>query len=76
VIRFPTRSTQSNTRGLTVRGYADEADVFLVHCPQNGRTYAVPVDEAPPTGMYLRIRPPTNGQIEGIRWAKDFELPG
>lgn len=76
VIRFPTRSTQTNTGRLTQRGYDGDAELFLVYCPANRRTYAVPVNEAPSTGMHLRLAPTTNDQAQGIRWAKDYELPG
>jgi hypothetical protein len=40
VIKFSTQSVQSNTRRTVARGYAKEADLFLVYCPDNGRTYA------------------------------------
>jgi hypothetical protein len=75
VVLFPTRSVRSNTRRFTTRGYVGDADIFLVHCPQNGQTYAVPVDEAPADSMFLRLRPTANGQMEGIHWARDYELP-
>jgi PD-(D/E)XK endonuclease len=76
VIRFATRSTRRNSRELSQRGYAGEADVFIVYCPDNRGVYVVPVDEAPATGMYLRLAVASNGQSQRIRWAKDFELPG
>lgn len=76
VVRFATRSVQSNTRGSSKRGYVGEVDIFLVHCPQNRRTYAVPVEQAPADHMYLRVRPTANGQAHGIHWANEFELPG
>jgi hypothetical protein len=59
------------------RGYAGEAELFLVYCPETSRTYAVPVDEAPVNSqMYLRVDPPVNGQARGLNWASDYELPG
>jgi PD-(D/E)XK endonuclease len=75
VVRFWTRSIQSNLRRSIKRGYVGDVDLFLVHCPENGRTYAVPVKGAPNDCMFLRLSPPGNGQARGIRWAKDFELP-
>jgi hypothetical protein len=75
-VRFSTQSTQSNTARRIVRGYAGDADAFLVYCPETDRIYAVPVDEAPVGYMYLRVDPPLNGQTHSIHWARDYELPG
>jgi PD-(D/E)XK endonuclease len=75
VVIFSTKSTRSNTRGSFTRGYDGDAEVFLVYCPETGRIYAVPVDDAPAGYGYLRVDPTRNGQSEGIRWARDYELP-
>jgi hypothetical protein len=49
--------------------------LFLVYCPQADRVYALSPDEvASPSGS-LRIDPTGNGQMKGIRWAADHELP-
>jgi hypothetical protein len=72
---FATQSTRSNTRKAVSRGYLGDADLFLVHCPQNGCTYAVPVKDAVTGKMFLRVTPPANGQAKGVRWAKNYELP-
>jgi hypothetical protein len=75
-IVFSTRSVRSNRNGTYVRSYTDEADVFIVHCPETDRIYAVPVGES---GVLktasLRVTAPANGQTKGIRWAADHELP-
>ena len=73
---FYTRSIRTNRTEILKRGYLGEADVFLVHCPENQRIYAVPVEEAPGDCMSLRVAPPLNGQARRIRWAQDYELPG
>jgi hypothetical protein len=73
---FSTRSCRSNRSGISTRAYTDEADVFLVHCPDTDRIYAVPVGESGVlTEASLRVTPPANGQMKGIRWAADHELP-
>jgi hypothetical protein len=75
-VRFSTQSHQSNnTERPVARGYAGEADIFLVYCEATSRVYAVPVDEAPVGYMYLRVDPPRNGQLRGVRWAGEYELP-
>jgi PD-(D/E)XK endonuclease len=76
VIRFATRSTRLNSRGVVFRAYTGEVEIFLVYCPETDRIYAVPVDDVPPTDGWLRVDPTRNGQQEGVRWARDYELPG
>jgi hypothetical protein len=76
-VRFSTRSCRSDTRRTYVRSYScDEADLFLVHCPETERIYAVAVgDSGVLTGVSLRVDAPANNQLKGIRWAVDHELP-
>ena len=51
-------------------------DVFVVHCPETDRIYAVPVgDSGVLKAVSLRVTAPANGQTKGIRWAADHELP-
>jgi PD-(D/E)XK nuclease superfamily protein len=75
-IVFSARSCRSNRNRIYVRSCTDEADVFVVHCPETERIYAVPVGES---GVLkeasLRVTAPANGQTKGIRWAADHELP-
>ena len=75
-IVFSARSCRSNRTGTYVRSYTDEADVFIVHCPETDRIYAVPVgDSGVLKAVSLRVTAPANGQSKGIRWAADHELP-
>jgi hypothetical protein len=76
-IVFSTRSCRSNRNRTYVRSYTgDEADVFLVYCPETDRIYAVPVgDRGVLKAASLRVTAPANGQVKGIRWAADHELP-
>lgn len=75
VIQFSAVSIQSNTCGTRIRGYDGEVELFVVYCPDNRGIYVIPADEVPPTGMYLRVDPPRNGQSKRVRWARDYELP-
>jgi hypothetical protein len=75
VVRFSTKSVQSNTRRTVIRDYEGDADVFLVYCPSTCGLYCVPVEEAPITYMYLRVEATLNGQKNRVRWASDYELP-
>ena len=76
MVRFAARSSRINSRGAISRAYRGEAEIFLVHCPETDRIYAVPVDDVPPNDGWLRVDPTENGQVKGIRWARDYELPG
>ena len=72
---FSTTSVRSNTRGSIDRGYDGDAEVFLVYCPATDQIYAVPVDEAPAAAAVCGLSPPATGKPDGIRWARDYELP-
>jgi hypothetical protein len=74
-ICFRTRSVQANTQRAVTRGYEGEADLFLIYCPETARIYSVPVDQAPGRCMHLRVDPTVNRQAQGVRWARDYELP-
>ena len=76
VIVFPTLSTRSSRTGTFRRDYAGDIDVFMVFCPQNEKIYVVPIDDVSRGFCSLRVDPPANGQQKGIRWARDYELPG
>jgi hypothetical protein len=75
VVVFNTTSVRSNRRGWFIRGYEGEAEIFLVYCADTDRIYAVPVEDAPAGSGCLRVDPARNGQVDGIRWARDYELP-
>jgi hypothetical protein len=74
-VQFNTRSVCSNTKRVHKRAYTGEIDLFAVYCPANGRVYAVPIDDATLSDCSLRLVPTRNGQVEGVRWAADYELP-
>jgi PD-(D/E)XK endonuclease len=76
VVVFNTTSVRSNTRGSIERSYEGDAEIFLVYCGATDQIYAVPVDEVPAGRGCLRVNPARNGQADGIRWARDYELPG
>jgi PD-(D/E)XK nuclease superfamily protein len=75
VILFATRSTRATARGVHARGYAGEAELFLVYCPDTEAVYSIPVADAAATGGSLRVSPPRNGQSKRVRFAREYELP-
>jgi PD-(D/E)XK endonuclease len=74
-VRFKSVSVQSNLSRTRERGYAGDADLFAVYCPENTRVYLVPVDEVSSNINYLRVDPTRNNQTKRVRWARDYELP-
>jgi len=74
-VLFSTGSIRVKTTGWRSRSYVAEVEVFLIHCHDTERIYAVPVDEAPASHCSLRVEPTQNGQEAAIRWASDHELP-
>jgi hypothetical protein len=64
-----------NTSQVVLRDYKDDVEMFIVHCPDTDKIYAVPIDEATRAQCTLRIDPTANGQSKHIRWARDYELP-
>ena len=56
-----------------VRGYQGEADFFGVYCRETDKVYMVPVNETK-TQVYLRVSPPKNCQLTGIKLAVDYEV--
>ena len=57
------------------RDYKGEVELFIVHCPETERLYAVPIEDATRTQGTLRIDPTGNRQDKRVRWARDYELP-
>jgi hypothetical protein len=70
-VRFYTRSVNGFTGKK--RGYRGEIDLFMVYCPDNQKIYAINVNDAPESEMYLRIHPSRNGQRVGVFFASDYE---
>ena len=56
------------------RAYYGQADVFGIYCPDNKKTYLVPVSHIGKRAGSLRIDRTLNNQALGIRWAGDYEL--
>ena len=57
------------------RDYHGEIDFFAVYCPETTGVYLVPIDDLPVRRQgALRVDPPRNGQRQGIRFARDYEI--
>lgn len=57
------------------KGYQGQLEYFAVYSPDIEKVYLVPVGDITYAGeARLRLKPPRNGQEQGVRWAKDYEL--
>ena len=56
--------------------YQGQIEAFGVYCPQNGRTYLIPIDAvgANVSTARLRVDATRNGQQRGIRMAESFQI--
>jgi PD-(D/E)XK nuclease superfamily protein len=56
--------------------YVGQIDAFGIYCPQNRRSYFIPIAEvrASSSKGRLRVDPAKNGQLTGISYAARFEI--
>jgi hypothetical protein len=54
--------------------YKDSVDAYGVFCPQNQKTYLVPVKVCASGKTALRVEPAKNGMTKNIRYAERFEV--
>ena len=73
VLHFATCSCNPFTN--KTRGYNNDVDLFAVYYPANGKVYLVPIEEVKQKREFtLRLEPPLNRQIKGIRMASSYEF--
>jgi len=73
-IVFAVASSQYH-RGGKRRSYQGQVDAFGVFCPDNGKTYIIPIGDLPLVReAKLRLTSPGNSQVKGIRWAARYEI--
>lgn len=71
-IKFSCRSSHRvNGKCVNTSYTADEIDFFATYW--NNKCYLVPITETS-REKTLRFKPPKNGQIKGINFAKDYEV--
>ena len=61
-------------RGKGKQSYHHQADLFGVYVPELDRSFLVPVEDVPSRMGTLRLEPPKNGQVKGIRMAAKYEF--
>jgi len=73
-IVFAVASSQYH-RGGKRQSYQGQVDAFGVFCPDNQRTYIIPIRDLPLVReAKLRLASPKNSQVKGIRWAAQYEI--
>jgi len=67
-------STRYNSSGSKFEYYTQEKiDAYVIYCPKLDELYWVSFEEAPKTGIELRIEEPeTNSSL--IRWASEYKI--
>ena len=80
-VRGDVVAVRATTNRRTSDGYkrgtysSDEIDVIAVYCPELKRSFAVPIEVFGQSGaLYLRLKPPRNGQQAGLHFADDYPL--
>lgn len=66
-------ATSGNGR-LARRKYTNEIEIFLVYSPDLDTVYWLPIEEVSATSPHLRVDPPRNNQLKGVRWAHNYLL--
>lgn len=73
-IVFAVASSQYH-RGGKRQDYRGQIDAFGVFCPDNEKVYIIPIADLPLVReAKLRLTPPRNLQVKGIRWAAKYEI--
>ena len=76
-ILFNCYSSHTHRGGAACRMYTGEIEYFGVYCPDTRGVYLLPLDEVTVQQGALRVVPPKNGQVKGLRWAERYLLePG
>jgi len=72
-IKVSIASSNPNTKTSKRKTYTkDEVDAYCIYCPQTEKVYWVDFEQAPKTGMVLRVKSENNDKR--INWAEDYEL--
>lgn len=74
-------SVRLNTNRYTPGGYVStsytsaEVDAVGAYSPDLNRCFLIPISEVSGRrGVHLRVEPAMNNQLEGIRWAEDYDF--
>jgi hypothetical protein len=76
-VRFKTCSSYAHHPNpkLLRRDYDGQVDFLGVYCPENGAVYLIPLAVLPlRTQAALRVDPPRNSQVRGVRFAAEYEI--
>jgi hypothetical protein len=60
--------------GQRRQGYAGDVDEFAVYAEELRAVYLVPLTDVAATEVRLRLKPPRNNQVRGIRYADSYLL--
>jgi len=71
------RTNRYTPSGYVSTSYtAEEIDAIGVYSPELRNCFLIPISEVSGRcAIHLRVDPSRNNQAEGIKWARDYELP-
>lgn len=72
-IEFNT-SNKTTKNGVFIKHIYDAQQIDYFMTSYNNQTYLIPIEESSAFQKRLRFLPPKNNQIQGINYAKDYEL--
>ena len=70
---FNTASTHYSDGKCVHHSYSKE-DIDFFATVYDNQVYLIPVEECSARSQSLRLVPAKNGQIRGVKWAKDYRL--
>jgi len=73
-VKFKTRSCMTHkSHGTDGKDYIGEVDGFAVYCPELDSSYWVDIEDAPNSGMELRV---DEAELDhpSINWANEYEI--
>lgn len=68
------RLRRCGSASASTRRSADEVDAFAAYCADTDGCYFMALEEAARDEMRLRLGPTRNNQVQGVRWARDYEF--
>lgn len=77
VLAVPLRTNRYTPQGYLSTSYGPkEVDAIAAYSPETRGCFLIPICEVTDrSAIHLRIAPTGNNQAQGIKWARDYDLP-
>jgi len=76
VLRVGLQTSRCTPSGYVRTSYtADEVDMIATYSPELHRCFLIPIEEAQDRrSIHLRLEPALNNQMQGVKWARDYDF--